>query len=173
MPRYDAPSRCGVLGGASFRWYGYPQCAIGDDLDTALEVLLSAVSKPGRVWSPSAKAMVKAEFKQRLKKAIAGRLKPVDEVTPVDVQNPPPLYEIRWQHIPVTERDEQGVITHAQVLVRMYHSEPIAAPDHFVGHHAHEKLLDVDDINATQQAEIGIAIKWYNQGEGDRWGIAA
>lgn len=173
MPRYDAPSRCSVPNGANFRWYGFPQCAVGDDLDTALEVLLTAISRPGRVWSPSARAMVKAEFKQRLKKAMTGRLNPVDEVTPVDVQNPPPLYEIRWQHIPVTERDSEGVISHAQVLVRMYHSEPAITPDYFVGHHAHEKLLDVDDINASQQVEIGVAIKWYIHGKDSRWGIAA
>lgn len=117
--------------------------------------------------------MAKAEFKQRLKKAMAGRLNPVDEVTPVDVRNPPPLYEIRWQHIPVTERDSEGVTSHAQVLVRLYHSEPTITPGYFVGHHAHEKLLDVDDINASQQVEIGVAIKWYIHGESSRWGIAA
>lgn len=116
--------------------------------------------------------MAKAEFKQRLKKAMGGRLNPVDEVTPVDVQNPPPLYEIRWQNIPVTERDNEGVISHKQVLVRMYHSEPAVAPEYFIGHHAHEKLVDVEDVNGAQQVEIGVAVRWYAHGEDSTWGIA-
>lgn len=117
--------------------------------------------------------MAKAEFKQRLNKAAKGRLDPVDEVPPVDVKNPPPLYEIRWQHLPVTERNDEGVISHKQVLVRLYHSEPEAVPDYFIGHHAHEKVTNVADVNETQQIEIQIAVKWYAHGEDSNWGIAS
>lgn len=173
MRRYVAKSRCSETPGPSFRWYGYPQCAVGDDFDTALEVLLDAVSKSGRVWSPEARAMARAEFRQRLNKAKNGRLDPVDEVPPIDVKNPPPLYEIRWQNLPVTERSDEGVISHKQVLVRLYHSEPEAVAGYFIGHHAHEKLIDVEDVNETQQQEIKLALKWYTHGEDSTWGIAS
>jgi len=172
MVRFDSPSRCSAGSQISFRWYGFPQCNLGEDLDAAVEKLISAVSGENRVWNPYARAMVNAEFKRRIQKAAAGKLKPVDEVKPIDVANPPPLYEIRWQEIPVTEVDSQGNQIHKQVLVRMYHSEPSSLPAYFVGHHAHEKLVDVEDVNAVQQDEIRAAIRWHNHGEGSLWGIA-
>ncbi|MEV7608621.1 hypothetical protein AB0N61_03970 [Microbacterium sp. NPDC089320] len=117
--------------------------------------------------------MVRAEFKKRLEKAQRGELEPVDEVKPVDVLNPPPLYEIRWQDIAVTDRLDDGTQRFGKVVVRLYHSEPVARPGHFVGHHAHEKDVDAADVYAAQDAEIDVAIGWYNHGADDFWGIAS
>lgn len=137
-----------------------------------MSVLFAAVAAPGRVWNPFAAQMVKSEFKSRILKAQQGRLRPVDEVKPVDVINPPPLYEIRWQGISVTTRNSDGTQVFGEALVRMYHSEPLTAPGHFIGHHAHEKKIDVPDVNTEQQQEIKTAIGWHNQGISTNWGIA-
>lgn len=90
----------------------------------------------------------------------------------MDIRHPPPLYEIRWQGLNITELAPDGVQSFATISVRMYHSEPPSAPSHFVGHHVHEKRIDVDDINATQQIEIKKAVKLHDQGRAIAWGIA-
>ncbi len=131
---------------------------------------MAALKPQGRVWNPFAERMARSEFRDRVRAAARGELEPVDEVKPVDVRNPPPLYEIRWQDIPVTDRDGDRIV-HGTALVRMYHSEPTAVPDHFVGHHIHEKLIDVEDVNRKQNAEIRVALSFYRLGESTGWGI--
>lgn len=154
-----------------FRWYGFPQCAEGQDLQTAVDVLLASISGEGRVWNPWSRSMAGAEFRQRLQKAASGKLTPVDEVKPVDVRNPPPLYEIRWQGISVTNRAADGALSYSKVIVRLYHSEPPEAPDHFIGHHAHEKDVSADDVNEVQDSEIKVALGWHAHGLDRRWDI--
>ncbi|WP_286329519.1 hypothetical protein [Agromyces marinus] len=171
VPNFDAPSRCSGPVTPTFRWYGYPQCEVGHDVNVAVAVLVDAISPAGRLWNPWSIQMAKSEFKQRILRAQRGELRPVDEVKPVDVANPPPLYEIRWQGIPVTDQLPDGSRRHGEVLVRMYHSEPAEAPSHFIGHHAHEKDVAVEDVNAAQQQEIRTAIGWHNQGQPSRWGL--
>jgi hypothetical protein len=82
------------------------------------------------------------------------------------------MYEIRWQDIAVTERDEAGAQRFGAVVVRLYHSEPPAVPDHFIGHHAHEKDVSAEDVNETQNQEIATAVGWYEHGIDSNWGIA-
>lgn len=168
---FNAPSRCGGRRLLQFRWYGVPECKVGDDLETAVEALVACVSRPGRVWSPYALTMTRSEFRKRIQKAVEGKLAPVDEVKPVDVRNPPPLYEIRWQGVHVTEMNAGGAQSFATVAVRMYHSEPPSVPDHFVGHHVHEKRVDVADVNASQQVEIRKAVSIHDKGKRTMWGI--
>jgi len=170
MPGFDAPSRCSCGSPIEFRWFGYPTAEAGLDLDTATDAFITSISPEGRVWNPYALRMVRAEFRDRIKTAARGELEPVDEVKPVDIRNPPPLYEIRWQGIHVTDQID-GQLHHTTALVRMYHSEPASIPEYFVGHHVHEKLVDVDDISGTQQAEIEIAKRFFDSGESSNWGI--
>lgn len=173
MPSFSQPSRCSRGSSVRLRWYGVPSCELGDDFGATEAALFEAISRPGRVWSPYAAAMAKAEFRRRLVAATEGRLTPIDQVKPVDVRRPPPLYEIRWQGVTVTERDQAGRVTHGTALVRLYHSEPPEAPSFFIAHHAHEKLIDVPDVNAAQQVEIEIAVKLHDQGRPSGWGVAA
>ncbi|TFD41767.1 hypothetical protein E3T37_03690 [Cryobacterium sp. TMT2-10] len=114
--------------------------------------------------------MAKVEFERRIEKAKRGQLRPVAEVKAVDVENPPPLYEIRWQTINVTSVVD-GVSIFGKALVRLYHSEPDTVPGHFIGHHIHEKDL-VGDVNDAQDQEINIAKKFYDSGQPAFWGIA-
>lgn len=173
VTRYDQSSRCSGPGAPTFRWYGNPQCAVGNDVETAVAALVAAISPPGRVWNPYALGMARAEFRKRIQKAQLGQLAPVDEVKAVDVRNPPPLYEIRWQGVHVTDRLDNGKQRFGEVLVRMYHSEPASRPSHFIGHHAHEKDVTASDVNAAQQLEIKTAIGWHGHGHAKNWGIAS
>lgn len=154
----------------SFRWYGFPTADADDDVEVATSAFVQALSSvTGRLWNPYNLAMVKAEFRKRLAAAREGRLVPVDEVKPVDIANPPPLYEIRWQGVTVTNRDLSGKTSHDVVLVRLYHSEPDILPLHFIGHHIHEKSVG-GDVYAEQDAEIEIAKRFYDAGEPHKWG---
>jgi hypothetical protein len=56
----------------------------------------------------------------------------------------------------------------------MYYSEPEAFPNHFIGHHIHEKALRPrDKIKQMQNSEIRIAKGYYEQGKRNSWGIVA
>lgn len=172
MRVFDDKSRCSQGNPLSFRWFGNPSCEAGEDVAVAVEALFRAVSGAGRVWNPYAAQMTRSEFKRRIIRAQAGKLKPVDEVKAVDIRNPPPLYEIRWAGLSVANRAEDGSISHVVAEVRMYHSEPRELPQHLVAHHAHEKLTDVPDVNAAQNQEIRTAIGWHRMGVSSSWGVA-
>lgn len=171
MAHQRPSSRCSQASDVEFHWFD-GTVSTERALDRAVATLMAAIQKPNRLWSPYSSAMAKSEFRKRLQKAAAGELKPVDEVKGVDEEHQQPLYEIRWQGIDVLERQGEGVQpAHHTVLVRMYHSEPATEPGFFIGHHAHEKLVDSGlDVYATQDAEIavarglhdlGIAVRWY------------
>lgn len=172
MPSFDNPSRCSGGRVVNFRWYGFPISAVGSDLDIATEAFFAAIEAPDRVWSPHSRAMAKMEFQRRVQKAKRGELRPVTEVKPVDVENPPPLYEIRWQTIHVTTLTD-GVVNHQKTVVRLYHSEPAAHPEYFIGHHIHEKDLSADHIYSAQDEEIKISKRYFDIGEPTSWGIAS
>ncbi|MGF3055597.1 hypothetical protein [Microbacterium sp. YY-01] len=173
MPRYDQASRCSGAAEVVFRWYGNPQCeSSADNVEAAVSALMGAISGNGRIWNPWNETMARREFRSRIVKASQGALVPVDHVKPVDIRNPPPMYEIRWQDVAVAELEPGGSQRFRQVLVRMYHSEPYEVPSHFIGHHAHEKDVTVVDINAQQNEEIATAVGWYEHGRASRWGIA-
>ena len=154
-----------------FRWYGYPTAGVGDDIDVATDAFMTAITPVGRVWNPWSGAMVREEFRDRIVAAERGELEPIDEVKSVDEENPPPLYEIRWQGISVTDI-QNGVQRHGTILVRLYHSEPEVLPRHFIGHQIHEKNVETDDVYGAQDAEIAIAKRYYDAGERIAWGVA-
>lgn len=173
VTRYDSPSRCSQGALLQFRWWGYPPCSDDDHIAAAVAALFAAVSPPGRVWNPWSSSMARAEFKRRLEKAVRGQLKPVDEVKPVDVAQPPPMYEIRWQDIAVANLRDDGSQEFGKVVVRLYHSEPPSVPDYFIGHHAHEKDVTAEDVNAAQDSEIAAAVGYHDHGLPHNWGIAS
>ncbi|WP_150117073.1 hypothetical protein [Arthrobacter sp. ERGS1:01] len=144
-----------------------------DPVEVAVDICMAAVSKGNRLWNPFAKAMVQAEFRRRIILATQGLLKPVEEVK--DVGDSPlsePLYEIRWQDIAVTDAaTDTELQTYHEVLVRLYHSEPAAEPGYFIGHHAHEKIIDGRETWELQSEEIHVAAGYYRMGENSNWGI--
>ncbi|MFD1210973.1 hypothetical protein ACFQ36_02820 [Arthrobacter sp. GCM10027362] len=168
------PSRCSSGSPVAFKWFDGIRRSEPDHVQLAVEACLRAVDSDTRVWNPFAKAMVKSEFKKRIERAALGQLVPVEEVKPVGQQpSPPPLYEIRWQDIAVTDRAPGAAPQDAvfsKVIVRMYHSEPATLPDHFIGHHVHEKIISpAGDTHLLQDTEINVAAGYFNLGEASNW----
>lgn len=99
---------------------------------------------------------------------------PVDEVKGVDEDNPEPIYEIRWCGLAVTERNpNNSQVTHLEVEVRLYHSEPEILPNYFIGHNAHEKIIaGGSDTYQLQDVEIEVARRLYQLGEAIQWNVA-
>jgi hypothetical protein len=132
------------------------------------------IEGPNRVQNAYVTSMAVSEFKSKIVSACKGALFPVSEVGPVDVKSRLPLFEIRWQWITVQEILSNGDLKDIIIVVRMYHSEPSEAPNHFVGHHVHEKdFVDPDPkiVRALQDSEILVAKKYYLHGLSTRWGI--
>ncbi len=156
-----------------FRWYGNPITVEGRDVPIALEEFLRLIEGVNRVNNKYVRSMARSEFKRRIELASAGRLKPITQIKPVDILNPPPLYEIRWQGITVMERGSDGVVADLDLLIRMYHSEPAEAPNHFIGHNMHEKVVHgVESVWEAQDREIDIAKNYFKYGLSTLWGIS-
>lgn len=170
MPYQRPPSRCSSSCAVRFHWFD-GTVSEKEALDRAIEVFMEVLRQPNRLRNPYAETIAKSEFKKRIQKASAGLLKPVDEVKGVDEDHVQPLYEIRWQDIPVTERESPEAPTvHKSILLRLYHSEPESEPDYFIGHLVHQKVIDPGvDVYAHQTAEMDVARRIYDLGEGVRW----
>lgn len=116
--------------------------------------------------------MAAAEFKQLITVAEAGLLVPDRQVKAVDINNPPPFFELRWQGISVQEINHEGNLVDRRLIVRMYHSEPDEAPMHFIGHHIHEKVISGDaSVWLLQNEEIATAVGFYRSGISTKWGL--
>ncbi len=121
-------------------------------------------TSPNRRWNPYLEAMVRSEFRHRLVLASRGELVPVDHVKSIDHPLATEMFEIRWQHVHVTEATESGKLRHRDVQVRLLHAEPGALGAAALGLHAHEKRVVVGDARATraaQDAEIVVAVGVY------------
>lgn len=170
MPHQRPPSRCSSSSQLHFHWFD-GTLADKDALDRATEAFMDMLRQPNRLWNPYAEVLVKAEFRKRIEKAERGLLKPIDEVKGVDEGHLQPLYEIRWQEVPVTERESpESPPVHLQVMVRLYHSEPVSEPEYFIGHHVHQKVIGPGvDVYGQQDAEIAVARGLYDLGISVRW----
>lgn len=103
-----------------------------------------------------------------------GELVPVDEIKPVS-DGRAALFEIRWSGVAVTESEEGGQVRHAEIEVRMIHTEPEGLGLAAVGLHAHEKRVVPGDPAAThaaQDREIEVAERCYYAGVRALWGLA-
>lgn len=173
MGKFDGPSRCTSGLAVKFRWYGSPSAIQGADLETALEKFKIVIEKPTRITNDYVWAAARAEIKKKIELASQGRLTPPRQIDVVDRRNPPPMYEIRWQNITIRELQPDGKIAYLSLIVRMYHSEPLEAPEYFIGHHIHEKdVSDEDVINTLQNAEIAVARRYFEHGLPTLWGIS-
>lgn len=157
----------------NFRWFGYPQAQEGQDLETVLNKFKAVIEAPTRITDDYVWAMARAEILHTFKMAKLGKLRSPREIRPVDIKNPPPLYEIRWQSITVRHRVKDGEIEDLRLLIRMYHSEPPEAPQHFIGHHIHEKDVSrPEEIRQRQNVEISTAVGYFELGKPQMWGIS-
>lgn len=169
-------SRCSKNVPVKFHWFDGNERENIDPIEVAVDRCFAAVDGEHRMWNPHTKAMTRSEFRNTIKYAAHGRLKPVDQVTEVGHDPVVPMYEIRWQHtIQVTDRTAEGDFIYGKALVRLYHSEPPTYPDHFIGHHAHEKIISADDATTRrlQTTEIEVAKSIYRYGEKVDWYLAS
>ena len=172
MGKFDQPSRCSSETPVKFRWYGYPTAIIGNDIPAALDKFISVITASPRIANSYVVINAQREFLHYMTLARQGKLIPVDDVKPVDIENPPPLYEIRWKGITVQEMAQTGQIKSKTLMVRLYHSEPVKVPNYFIGHHIHEKVIGTDEYTRTDQnAEIRVARGFYDAGFSTSWGL--
>jgi len=145
-----------------------------EHIEAAAQSLWEAIRQPGvRAWHPRHKMMVLAEFRDRLRVATQGRLKPVTHIKPLRGGRCH-LYEIRWQHINVALLGPDNQISgHDHVHMRLVHTEPHELGTSFVGLHAHEKLvLDDKATHDAQDLEIDKAERIFDAGYPTLWGIS-
>lgn len=172
MRNFNQPSRCSSHEACAFRWFGYPAANLKADVQVALERFISIVQGDSEKLNPYILADAKAQFLTRMDLASTGELKPVSMIKPVDTRNPPPLFEIRWQGIQAGRPPENGNAKHAEIPIRMYHSEPESQPGYFIGHHIHEKIVSgLRSPNELQNEEIETAKGHYRRGLNTNWGI--
>lgn len=173
----ERPSNCSAGVPVDFYWC---ECFGPDEdehIEAAVNALWQAIRRRGeRGWDPRAAALVRSEFRDRLREAARGELKPVDHVKEVGPGHPV-LFEIRWQDIPVMELGTPRRFHDIQV--RLIHAEPEVLGLAFVGLHAHEKIIikDRGDREANekathraQDAEIAKAAAIHGSGVGSLWG---
>lgn len=154
--------------GLPVRFY-WRHCVSGNHIEEAVDALMSAISRPPRVWNPYAERTARAEFRGLLRAAEEGRLTPIDHVKRISFEPLIDLFEIRWR-VGITERNADRV-RHGKASVRLYIVEHGDLGLCVVGLHCHEKDTRAADVTAAQNAEIVKAIQLYAQGLIDRWGI--
>lgn len=150
-------SNCSLGVPLTYYWH---DCSDPDGhLEAAVSALWEVVSSPtARRWNPYAAAMAKAEFRNRLKAAQRGELKPVDQVKAMDPDDE--LFEIRWVGLTVTEHDpDSGTNVFLDIEVRLLHAEPAALGVCAIGLHAHQKVVvDGDKVETRRLQDVEIAI---------------
>lgn len=147
-------------------WHARPdEGSLSRHVDLVTDELMDVVKAPAeRRWNPYTETMVRREFRHRLMAATRGELVPVDHVKTIEHPLAAEMFEIRWQHVQITEQEADGRVRHRAAKVRLLHAEPDALGVVAIGLHAHEKLVVPDDARATrraQDAEIEIAIGTY------------
>ncbi|ASR55530.1 hypothetical protein [Cellulomonas sp. PSBB021] len=159
-------SNCSLELPVDVYWHGCPEIRTQDEhLDVIAAELMAVVkARPERRWSPYAAIMLEREFRQRLAAASRGELKPIEHVKSLDHPLAAEMFEIRWQHVPVTEVTHDGGVRHGVVQVRLLHAEPAALGVVAIGLVPHEKLVIEGDARATrdlQDAQIMQAVGIY------------
>ena len=148
-------SNCSVGVPVDFYWWNCNDPDPVAHIEENVSALWEAIRAPGRrLWNPYNTATVKGEFRQRLKRAAAGNLRPIDEVKPMDPAADSSLFEIRWNTINTVERVDGAPARFATARARLIHAEPLE-PGVLcaVGLHAHEKVVFDNDPKATRDAQ--------------------
>ncbi|UZN02679.1 hypothetical protein [Cellulomonas sp. S1-8] len=147
-------------------WHAIPdRHLLSEHVDAITEVLMDVVTAPaGRRWNPYNATMARREFRHRLVEASRGALTPLDHVKSIEHPLAAEMFEVRWQHVRVTEERPDGRLRHRDAQVRLLHAEPGALGVVALGLHAHEKVVVPGDARATraaQDAEIVRATSVY------------
>jgi len=106
----EVGSRCSLKKPLKFRWFGNPDVPEGQDLAAAISKFEEILEAPNLVQNEYLAILATVEFEKKLKSALLGALYPVTEIDRVGKRHGCPLYEIRWQWIPIyrARREHQG-----------------------------------------------------------------
>lgn len=165
-------SRCAQGFPIRFRWFGNPTSLVGLDIETVLFRFDEIVNTKGKKFHENSLLIARAEIRNRLERACAGKLRSTHHIRWVDKQNLPPMFELRWQGITLSSTDGSGAKKFQTLLIRMYYSEPGSNPRFFIGHHIHEKKIgDPERTKILQNIEIQVARELCQEGQITNWGI--
>lgn len=160
-------SHCSCGGSVAIYWR---YCTAADQaahIEEMVDRLMDTLKVGNRVWNPWSEPAVAAKFRDRLRRAAAGRLRPVDEVKPL--RGGRRLFEIRWQDIAVTEVHD-GQASHHTTNARLIHAEPAELGVALLGLVVHEKPQTVES-KVEQDAHIDAAQNILVRAESSLWGV--
>ena len=174
---WDASSVCGGRTPIDLFWHDLTKHeTLEQHVDGMVSALMAAIHRPGRLWNPWTSASAEGEFRSVLKRALVGRLEPMNEVKRIRQSHPAKFYEIRWQHVRVVDRVEGGMDRRHEVLVRLLHAEPESLPLTMIGLRAHEKTPQGKSTDAESaqhdQIEDATQIYWELMAEGRFAGLS-
>ena len=171
----ERASRCSAKSPIAFVWAGNFSFSGETQIDRAVQAFSYVLLlDPSLVWDSNHLGITRQEFRNRVARASNGRLIPVSQVAEIDRAASEFLFEIKYD-FNVVFLDGEGNRATRKMRTRFYISEPPTFPNHFVGLHVHEKQIFPNDHsleNAMQNTEIDLAVKYYEAGRGDEWGIA-
>jgi hypothetical protein len=153
-----------------FRWFGDVPVSRDNHLSAATESFLHVIEAPGRFYDDFAVSTLVAEFQFRILQAMRGQLSGTRKIKTIALFPAPPLFEIRWNNMTVTERNSDGSVAPTRLAVRLYHSEPKELQGCFIGHLVHEKKPDLLPSEKQAQNEmITSAANFYLTGRPTLW----
>lgn len=145
------------------------------DIDAAVDACMAAIRGDGnRRWNMYNESMARSEFRNRLRQAERGELKPVEHVKKLGRGSKADLFEIRWQAVTVHEVAADDTLTYPKIKVRLQHAEPAAQAALLIGVHAHEKVVVKGNSAATktlQNKEIAIGVKAFFDQDPADWEV--
>lgn len=168
----SSDSRCSGGLPIVLRWHESPAADEDATVNELVALLMSAIDGPDRMKDPYRSADAKKGFERYIRRAMQGKLQPVDEVKYIERSGPDaPLYEIRWDDVKVVERRRVGPPALLTSCVRLYHAEPLRLPRSVVALHGHEKLTSGSkvEIRDHQNREIDCALVEYMHLEAQEW----
>jgi hypothetical protein len=166
-------SRCSAGGTLTFAWSGKPSPEAADQIDAAVRTFEDVARTPERIWDPRHWAITRAEFRNLLIRATNGRLIPLTHVKEIDRARREFVFEIKYDFRAIS-LDAKNKRVGSKVKTRTYTSEPPEFADSFVGLHVHQKIEipgDNAETNRLQNVEIDVAVRYYELGRPNNWGL--
>lgn len=142
-------------------------------IDYVVDLVEAELRQDGRHWNDDTLEEQLGYVDELLEAAMSGNLQPIDEIKPLQRPSPRRLFELRFEVRTEYRLSVGKQVGHREFKdepLRIYHGESSALPFHALGLHLHIKRLD-GDIENDQNGEIDHAIKVFDDGEPDEWGL--
>lgn len=152
--------------------YYWRECPSGGHIEQTSEKVVSILKAQGYKMNENQEADCEAQIEDLLERAEAGRLVPVEHVKRVQRAPAVDMFEIRWNHIGVTEVNRvSGMYAGVEVKVRLYYVEE--GEPWVVGLLVHEKIIGSTDeeTRQLQNEKIDAAIEHCRASSARRWGV--